>query len=133
MAVAQDGVDVEGIRQRKFPGAQFESSHRHLRRKREKTALLRHGLIGEANGLVEFDTRHVGRWTQVGIANHIEIGEASQTERLTQTAAAGIFLVIQHVGFVAGIFNQLVSEEERRHFRGFVLEGSGEAVAALVR
>ena len=79
-------------------------------------------LICKADGLVQLDTRGVGHWAEVGIANHIQIGEACETEGLTEAAAAGVLFVIDGICFVASIFIELIRKKQSAHFRGFVFE-----------
>ena len=58
-------------------------------------------LSREADDLVNLVAGQVRRRAQVGIAHHVEVGEAGQPKRLAQAAAAGALNVENQVGVVA--------------------------------
>src|SRR5439155_3344965 len=92
---------------------ELEAALRHLGGKGERRSGAFHHLVGEADGLMNLGAGHVRYRAQVGVADHVQIGESGETERLTQAPAAGRFKVEERVGFSLWVAAQLRGEIER--------------------
>ena len=132
MAVSGDIVHVHEIVRTHLADAGFEAANRNLGGERELVTVGFDHFAGEADGLVDSSAGEIGRRAEIGIADHIEIGESSETQGFAKAAAAGAFEVDQQVGVVAQVVVRLVAEIEGFDQGGFVLRRIIEAVGALV-
>ncbi len=103
VAVGADAVDVEIVRQTHLADVELEAALGHLRGEGKRCSGTLNELVSEADGLVKLGAGHIRHWAQVGIANHVKIGEAGETERLAEAAAAGRFKVEEGVGLGFGV------------------------------
>ena len=103
MAVGPDGVDVEGVGKGHLANANLKPAQRHLCRQRKRTALLVHHLVRQTDDLVNLAAREIGRGAQGGVAHHVEIQFARKSQRLRDSAPAGILKVDNQVSVVAAV------------------------------
>ena len=132
VAVGADAVDVEIVRQTHLADVELEASFGHQGSEGERCPDTFNQLVREADGLVKLGAGHVRHRAQGGVADHVQIGETGETERLADAPARGSFEIEQRVGFGPGIASQLRSKIERAEQGGLVLAASQEAVGAFV-
>jgi len=132
VAVGADGVDVEVVGEAHLAEVELEATLGNLRSQSERCAFAFDELVGEAEGLVNLNAGDVGLRAEVWVADDVEVGEAGETERLADAAAAGGFNVQDGVGVVPGVAVDLRSEEERSEQGSLVFASALEAVDSFV-
>lgn len=82
---------------------------------------------------MDFSAGEVGSGSEIGVADYVEVGESGESERLTESAAAGTFDVDDEVGVVAKVVMCLQAGKERCDVGDFVFAASAEAIGSFIR
>jgi len=91
MAVGAGAIDVEEVGDRHFANPELETAQRHTGGQSPGAWLLGGGLLSEADDLMDFVVREVGRRAQTRVTHDVDVCGAGESERLTEAAATGAF------------------------------------------
>ena len=131
MTIVGDAVDVEEIHQVEFADVDIEPARRQGRENRERCVLDLDRVVAQRDHFAIPEPRQVRLRAQAGVANRIDVGETSESERLAKAAAAGAFEISD--GFERR--RQLETHVERgdfgRRLFGRVIEAVGAAVLCV--
>ncbi len=133
MTVRANIVEVEKVGQGHFADAEIEAADGNARGQGEGIRVLAAGFIGQPKDLVNLVAREVGDAAEVWIADHVQIGESGQSQRLAQPAASRGLHVQDEVGVVPDRMGRAHGRVERSDQGRLVLRGTAEAVRPLVR
>jgi hypothetical protein len=111
MAVAADRVYVEKVDRAELPGAQLEPSYRNIGEHREWPTFLRFVCCSERNDRLNHEASHVRPCSQCRVSNHVEIGEACQSERIADAPSTRALEVEEHFRIAA----ELIAGVDRDH------------------
>ncbi len=132
VGVGAYGVEIEEVGDAHAADPELDATDGERGGEREGGALGFDVGAGEADDLVELVAGHVGDGAKRGVADDVEVGEAGEAEGFGDAAAAGGFFVEDGVEGVAGIFDDLVAEEEGADEGGLVFAAGEEGVGAGV-
>ncbi len=121
-------VEIKEVRHPKLAGAQFQPPNRQTGGQAKRTALSLDHFRAEGNDLANHRPRQVGAGAEFRVADHVDIHESGQAQRVTQAATGGAFYIREELGRIT----ELVAEKNCGDIRGGVLDLRTKAVLSAV-
>src|SRR6267154_4018188 len=122
------GIVIEEIRHAELPKADLEPALGKRRKKRERRTRAIDLLVAKGNDLVPHESSDVRCFAQVRIPHDIQIGDARQTDSLTNAMAAGFLNVAEQFSPV----REPHAREKREDSRSRILRLRRQAPRALI-